>query len=62
MRVLPEFAAMAVQRRVVWDHAKERAEANPAFTYSGIATGNPIDPVRYLPRVLAFYEAYYPMR
>lgn len=49
MRGLPEFAAIGAQRRVAWDYAKQRAEANPAFTYSGIATGNSIDWVRFLP-------------
>lgn len=47
IRGLPEFEAIQSQRRRAWDHAKARSEANPNFTYSGIATGNPIDWVGY---------------
>jgi hypothetical protein len=43
IRDLDEFQT---PRRVGWDHAKARAIANPAFTWTGISTGNPIDRVR----------------
>lgn len=43
---LPEFAAVHAQRRKCWDHADARAKANPAFTWTGLTTGNPIDWVR----------------
>jgi hypothetical protein len=39
----PEFANIHDRRRKGWDHAEERAKANPAFTWTGITTGNPID-------------------
>lgn len=42
-RGLPDFEAIQAQRRLAWDHAKALSDANPAFTYSGISTGNPID-------------------
>lgn len=47
VRGLPEFGPIHAQRRVGWDHAKARAEANPAFSWTGILTGNPIDWVNY---------------
>ncbi|KAI2604654.1 NAD(P)-binding protein [Hypoxylon sp. NC1633] len=40
---LPEFRDIGAQRRVAWDHAEKRSRANPAFTYTGITIGNPID-------------------
>lgn len=46
IRGLPEFNNVHAQRRLGWDHAKKRADANPAFTYTGITSGNPIDWVR----------------
>lgn len=49
IRGLPEFKNVHAQRRLGWDHAKVRAEANPAFTYTGITSGNPIDWVRIIP-------------
>lgn len=45
-RGLPEFNDVHKKRRAQWDRAKEKAEVNPAFTWSGITTGNPIDWVR----------------
>lgn len=42
-RGLPEFQNVRIRRKAPWDHAKERAEANPGFTWTGITTGNPID-------------------
>ena len=47
IRGLPEFYGIMGQRRRAWEHAKVRSEANPKFTYSGVATGNPIDWVSY---------------
>lgn len=43
IRGLPEFDAIHAQRRVGWDHAKAKGDANTAFTWTGIAIGNPID-------------------
>ncbi len=43
VRGLPEFNDIHILRRAQWDHAKARAAANPAFTYTGISSGNPID-------------------
>lgn len=43
---LPEFAAVHAQRRKCWDHAHACSKANPAFTWTGLTTGNPIDWVR----------------
>ena len=42
-RSLPEFGQIHAQRRLGWHHAKERAEANADFTWTGVSTGNPID-------------------
>ncbi|KAI3400111.1 hypothetical protein diail_4341 [Diaporthe ilicicola] len=42
-RTLPEFDDVRARRKVQWDHAKDRAEANPGFTWTGMTTGNPID-------------------
>lgn len=47
-RGYPEFKAIGESRRVAWDHAKQRSEANPNFTYTGISIGNPIDWVSYI--------------
>lgn len=46
VRGLPEFKDVQAHRRLGWDHANARAEANSAFTYTGITSGNPIDWVR----------------
>lgn len=43
VRSLPEFAQIHALRRLGWDRAKARADANPGFTWTGISTGNPID-------------------
>lgn len=43
VRGLPEFNDVHVKRRAQWDRAREMAEANPGFTWTGITTGNPID-------------------
>lgn len=43
---LPEFDEIHAKRREQWNHAKGKAEANSAFTWTGITTGNPIDWVR----------------
>ncbi|KAF4343501.1 hypothetical protein FBEOM_2527 [Fusarium beomiforme] len=42
-RSYPEFEAVRAQRVVGSDRAKEHAAANPDFTWTGIAIGNPID-------------------
>jgi hypothetical protein len=42
-RGLPEFDDISAQRRVAWDHARDRAAANPRFTWTGITIGNPVD-------------------
>ncbi|KAF5534060.1 hypothetical protein FMEXI_11484 [Fusarium mexicanum] len=42
-RSYPEFEAVRAQRTVGVDRAKEHAAANPNFTWTSIATGNPID-------------------
>nr|RBR01548.1 hypothetical protein FVER53263_07210 [Fusarium verticillioides] len=42
-RSYPEFEAVRAQRAVGVDRAKEHAAANPNFTWTSIATGNPID-------------------
>lgn len=39
----PEFGEIQKGRVKGWDHARERAERNKAFSWSGISTGNPID-------------------
>jgi hypothetical protein len=43
VRGLPEFHNVRAKRMAQWDHAKERAEANPGFSWTGISSGNPID-------------------
>lgn len=45
-RGFEEFDSIHAMRRAGWDRAKEKAEANPAFTWTGLTTGNPIDWVR----------------
>ena len=45
-RALPELADINAQRKAQWDHARAAADANPAFTWSGVSSGNPIDWVR----------------
>ncbi|KAF5655851.1 hypothetical protein FHETE_11131 [Fusarium heterosporum] len=42
-RSYPEFEALRAQRTVGVDRAKELANKNPGFTWTGIASGNPID-------------------
>lgn len=42
-RNFPEFKEIGAQRHVAWDRAKELADANPAFSWTGITIGNPID-------------------
>lgn len=54
VRGLAEFNDVHAQRRLGWDHANARAEANPAFTYTGITSGNPIDWVRTLTHLYMF--------
>lgn len=59
VRVLPEIEAIYAQRLEGWQHAEVLAEKNPAFTWTGIATGNPIDRVSTadsLRTVLLFLE------
>jgi hypothetical protein len=43
---LPELRETVEKRHAIWDYAAKRAAANPAFTWTGITTGNPIDWVR----------------
>jgi glutamyl-tRNA reductase len=45
---LPEFGAVRVQRMEGIEHAKAHTESNPRFTWTSIATGNPVDWVSYL--------------
>ncbi|KAI0103535.1 NAD(P)-binding protein [Daldinia grandis] len=40
---LPEFKSIGAQREVAWKRVGELSQANPKFTFSGIAIGNPID-------------------
>ncbi|KAI8965457.1 NAD(P)-binding protein [Daldinia sp. FL1419] len=40
---LPEFKSIDAQRKVAWARVSELSQANPKFTFSGIAIGNPID-------------------
>ncbi|KAJ2896461.1 hypothetical protein MKZ38_005549 [Zalerion maritima] len=40
---LPEFNEIGSGRQGMWDCAKENAQEHPAFSWSGIAIGNPID-------------------
>lgn len=47
VRGWPEFAEVHAARRAQWDYARARAEANPAFTWTGISIGNPIDWVSF---------------
>lgn len=49
VRGFPEFDAIHNQRRLAWDHAQKLSDANPTFTYTGVATWNPIDWVRHHP-------------
>lgn len=46
IRGLPEFAPVHAERKAQWDYARAKAEADPAFTWTGITSGNPIDWVR----------------
>ncbi|KAJ4249294.1 hypothetical protein NW757_007872 [Fusarium falciforme] len=39
----PEFEPIRAQRLVGVNHVKARSKANPSFTWTGIATGNPVD-------------------
>ncbi|KAF0634682.1 hypothetical protein FPSE5266_11206 [Fusarium pseudograminearum] len=39
----PEFDAVRAQRAVGFEHARNHAAANPNFTWTSIAIGNPID-------------------
>lgn len=39
----PEFDAVRTQRAVGFEHARKHAATNPNFTWTSIATGNPID-------------------
>jgi hypothetical protein len=39
----PEFNPVRAQRAVGFEHAKKHAASNPNFTWTSIATGNPID-------------------
>lgn len=46
VRGLPEFDEVHKQRRVGWEYARSRAQANPGFSWTGVSSGNPIDWVR----------------
>jgi pimeloyl-ACP methyl ester carboxylesterase len=50
---LPEFAAVKKQRAAGPERARALAEKNPGFTWSSVATGNPIDWVSLL---LSLYD------
>ncbi|KAK8102483.1 NAD(P)-binding protein [Apiospora sp. TS-2023a] len=51
-RSFPEMLEVGARRHVAWDHAKEKAAANPGFTWTGITIGNPIDwALRKFPRM-----------
>lgn len=43
IRSFPEFAEPHTQRAEQWNHAKVKAAANSAFTWTGITVGNPVD-------------------
>lgn len=43
VRSFPEFAEVHARRAAQWEYAKARAAANPAFTWTGVTIGNPID-------------------
>lgn len=47
-RYLPEFEAVGKPRMAVLAHAEKKASANPAFTWSAVAIGIPIDWVSVL--------------
>lgn len=56
-RSFPEMREVGARRHVAWDRARAKAAANPAFTWTGITIGNPIDWVRApdaLPALLFF--------
>ncbi|KAK3385695.1 NmrA-like family protein [Podospora didyma] len=42
-RSLPEFDAIGAPRKAAWDHARAKAKANSAFSFTGVSIGNPID-------------------
>jgi len=46
---LPEFEAVGKPRWAIVEYAREKAAANPGFTWSGVAIGNPIDWVCLFP-------------
>ncbi|KAK8073469.1 NmrA-like family protein [Apiospora phragmitis] len=51
-RSYPEMVEVGARRHVAWDHARAKAEANPAFTWTGVTIGNPIDwALRRFPRM-----------
>jgi hypothetical protein len=50
---LPEFADVKKQRAAGPERARALAEKNPGFTWSSVATGNPIDWVSLL---LSLYD------
>jgi uncharacterized protein YbjT (DUF2867 family) len=55
IRGLSEFSTIHAQRRVGWDLARAKAQANPNFTFTGITSGNPIDWVRLGYSFLSFW-------
>ncbi|KAK8876917.1 NmrA-like family protein [Apiospora arundinis] len=51
-RSYPEMREVGARRHIAWDRAKEKAEADPGFTWTGITIGNPIDwALRRFPRM-----------
>lgn len=42
-KTFPEFAEIHKQRSGQWDYAKDRAERNGGFSWTGISSGNPVD-------------------
>ncbi|KAK8092944.1 NAD(P)-binding protein [Apiospora kogelbergensis] len=51
-RCFPEMREVGARRHVAWDRARDRADADPAFTWTGVTIGNPIDwALRRFPRM-----------
>lgn len=59
-RSYPEMREVGARRHIAWDRAKEKAEADPGFTWTGITIGNPIDWVcasRFFSFLFLFFRA-----
>ncbi|KAK7917419.1 NmrA-like family protein [Apiospora marii] len=42
-RCFPEIREVGARRHVAWDRARDKAAADPRFTWTGVTIGNPID-------------------